>query len=184
MTLWRRDVSEEQPDAAASALLEARAKALRDKPAALEADDAVYWVAEFPLGDDQLGVPLEAMRAALPLKGVTQVPLARSQVLGILRFQGEVITVLSLASLLGNPGWREDPQTLLVLELGGGRLVAIDCEQIPKATALPLRLVEAARASRVGSAPTLDLRTNDKRLIRLLDIHKLLDRRRERRDED
>ena len=113
------------------------------------------------------------------------VPLAPAHVIGILRFQGQVVSVLSLASLLGNPGWREDPQTLLVPELGGRRLVAVDCERIPTPTALPRRLVDQAR-SQPGrhKGTSIELLTPDRRQIHLLDVHLLLDRRRERRDED
>ena len=121
MTIWRKDSEQGETSERNRKLLDERALQVRNRPLAVDADEALFWVAEFPLGDDQLAVPLESMRAALPLKGVTQVPLAPSSVIGILRFQGQVITVMSLASLLGNPGWREDPQTLLVLELGGGR---------------------------------------------------------------
>jgi len=92
--------------------------------------------------------------------------------------------VLSLASLLGNPGWREDPQTLLVLEMGGGRLVAFDCEQIPRPTAIAGRVIEQARSrSNSQARAILELQTADRRQIQLLDLHRLLERRRDRRDE-
>ncbi len=183
MTLWRKDLDGEALTERARELLEARARQVRSKAAALDADEALFWIAEFPLGDEQLAVPLESMCAAVPLRGVTPVPLAASNVIGILRFQGQVLTVMSLAALLGNPGWREDPQTLLVIELGGGRRLAIDCEQIPKPTALPLRLVEQARAQPKRKGATIEIRTDDKRQIQILELTRLFERRKDLRND-
>ena len=184
MSNWRKDLDEETPGPLARALLDERAQLIRDKPPLIEGDETLFWLAEFPLGDEIYAVPLASMRAALPLKGVTSVPLAPAHVVGILRFQGQAVAVLSLASLLGNPGWREDPQTLLVLELGGGRLVAFDCEQIPRPTAISGRVIDQARARPNSQARAiLELQTADRRQIQLLDIHRLLERRRDRRDE-
>jgi len=181
---WRKDLEDEPPTAQVRELLAERAQVIRDKPPTAEGDEALFWLAEFPLGDEHYAVPLASMRAALPLKGVTPVPLAPAHVVGILRFQGQAVAVLSLASLLGNPGWREDPQTLLVLELGGGRLVAFDCEQIPRPTPLPRRVIDQARDRATSRARAiLELQTADRRQIQLLDIHRLLERRRDRRDE-
>jgi len=178
------DLEEEAATPEARRLLAERAIALRDKPVAAEGAETLFWIAEFPLGDDVYAVPLASMRAALPLKGVTSVPLAPAHVVGVLRFQGQAVAVLSLASLLGNPGWREDPQTLLVLELGGGRLVAFDCEQIPRPTAIPSKVIEQARGrSASQTRAVLELQTADRRQILLLDLHRLLERRRDRRDE-
>jgi purine-binding chemotaxis protein CheW len=184
VTSWRKEIEPTDLSGRDRDLLEKRALQVSVKPAAQDVDEALFWIAEFPLGDSQMAVPLESMRAALPLKGVTPVPLARSNVIGILRFQGQVITVLSLASLLGNPGWREDPQTLLVLEVGGGRLIAVDCEQIPKPAAIPLRLVEQARAQGSAKGPSFEVRTPDRRQVQILDLQRLFDRRTERRDEE
>jgi chemotaxis signal transduction protein len=183
MSNWRKDVAEQPPAPRDLELLEERALAIRDRPVPIEGDETLFWLAEFPLGDDIYAVPLQQMRAALPLKGVTPVPLAPAHVVGILRFQGQAVAVLSLASLLGSPGWREDPQTLLVLELGAGRLVAIDCEQIPRPSAISGRLLDQARSrSASRTRAILEVQTTDRRQINLLDIHWLLERRRERRD--
>jgi purine-binding chemotaxis protein CheW len=156
-------------------LLERRAARLREKLAA-NTDEAVLWVAEFPIGDESYALPLEGLRAAVPLKMVTPVPLSPPHVIGILRFQGQVLTAMSLASLLGGRGWREDPAVLLVVDPGmGGRLVAVDCERIPKPVPLPLSLVEAARARATGSVA--DVTLPGMQQINLVDLRRLLDRR-------
>src|SRR5512140_92830 len=132
-------------------LLEERAKRLRD----LEQNDAkheeaVHLVAEFPLGEERYALPLEALRAALPLRMVTPVPLSAPHVIGVLRFQGQVLAALSLASLLGGHGWRQDPAVLLVLDRGDKELCAVDCEAIPRPIGLLVGAVEAARARAAG----------------------------------
>ena len=38
-------------------------------------EETTVWVAEFPLGEERFALPLEALRAALPLRMVTAVPL-------------------------------------------------------------------------------------------------------------
>ena len=103
------------------------------------------------MGEDNYAIPLDLLRAAVPLRMVTPVPLSPPHVIGILRFQGQIVTALSLASLLGGRGWREDPAVLLVVDPGFGRLVAVDCERIPKPVGLPLKQVEDARAKATGA---------------------------------
>src|SRR5712691_5627605 len=137
------------------ALLDRRAERARARPRLEE--ETVLWMAEFPIGEEQYAIPLETLRAAVPLKMVTPVPLSPPHVIGILRFQGQVISALSLASLLGGRGWREDPAVLLVVDPGFGRLVAVDCERIPKPVGLPLKQVEEARSKATGAVAEVTL---------------------------
>ena len=156
-------------------LLERRAARLREKPSS-NTEEPILWIAEFPIGDESYALPVDALRAAVPLKMVTPVPLSPPHVIGILRFQGQVLTALSLASLLGGRGWREDPAVLLVVDPGmGGPLVAVDCERIPKPVSLPLSVVEAARARATGVVA--DVRLPGMQEINLVDLRRLLDRR-------
>jgi chemotaxis signal transduction protein len=137
-------------------LLEERAKRLRDlEQTEVVREEAVHWVAEFPLGEERYALPLESLRAALPLRMVTPVPLSAPHVIGVLRFQGQVLAALSLASLLGGHGWRQDPAVLLVVQRGDGELCAVDCEAIPRPIGLPVGAVEAARARVEG--PVLEV---------------------------
>src|SRR5262249_57706996 len=104
-----------------------------------EEGEATFWVAEFPVGDERYAVPLQRLRGSVPLRLVTPVPLSPPHVVGILRFQGQVIAALSLAALLGGRGWRQDPAVLLVVEGPSGDLLALDCEQVPQPLAAPPR---------------------------------------------
>jgi chemotaxis signal transduction protein len=158
-----------------NALLERRAERVRRRPEQA-GEESVFWAAEFPIGEDRYAIPLDRLRAALPLRMVTPVPLAAPQIIGILRYQGQIVTALSLASLLGGRGWREDPAVLLVVDPGFGRLVALDCEHIPKPVALPEARVEQARARATGAVAEIALPGLQQ--IHLLDLAQLLDRRR------
>jgi len=156
-------------------LLERRAARLREKPPTA-GEEAVLWAAAFPIGEESYALPLEALRAAVPLKMVTAVPLSPPHVIGILRFQGQLLTAMSLASLLGGRGWREDPAVLLVVDPGmGGRLVALDCERIPKPVQLPLALVDEARARATGAVA--DVMLPGTHQVNLIDLRRLIDRR-------
>jgi chemotaxis signal transduction protein len=155
-------------------LLVRRAERIRQKPVETDEENAL-WVAEFPIGEETYALPLETLRAAVPLKMVTAVPLSPPHVIGILRFQGQIVTALSLASLLGGRGWREDPAVLLVVDPGFGRLIALDCERIPKPTGLPHALVEEARARSSGAICEITL--PGARQVNLLDLLRLMDRR-------
>ena len=155
-------------------LLERRAQRVRELPVE-SGEDSTLWVAEFPVGEETYAIALDALRAAVPLRMVTAVPLSPPHLIGILRFQGQIVTALSLASLLGGRGWREDPAVLLVVDPGFGRLVALDCERIPKPTSLPHALVEEARARSGGAVAEITL--PGLRQVNLLDLRRLMDQR-------
>jgi len=155
-------------------ILEIRRERLRQKPQAAAGDEATYWVAEFPVGDERYAVPLQRLRGSVPLRLVTPVPLSPPHVVGILRFQGQVIAALSLAALLGGRGWRQDPAVLLVVEGPSGDLVALDCEQVPQPLAVPLRVVEDARAN--DPAAIVPVGLPGARQVGLIDLDRLLAR--------
>lgn len=134
---------QDQAQETARKLLLARAERLREKPAGEEQE--VFWTAEFPLGGEAYALPLGSLVACQPLRLVTPVPLSDPTLAGVVRFQRRLLSVMSLAGLLGSPGWRRDPSVMLVLKLDGERLVAVDCEEIPRSSSLPLPSVAQAR---------------------------------------
>lgn len=168
-------------DREALEILQRRAERIRLRPDSSE-DESVLWVAEFPVGEENYAIPLDVLRAAVPLRMVTPVPLSPPHVIGILRFQGQILTALSLASILGGRGWREDPAVLLVVDPGFGRLVALDCERIPKPIGFPHALVEEARGRTQG--PVVEVTLPGMRQVNLLDLRRLMDRRRHQSIED
>jgi chemotaxis signal transduction protein len=144
MTRTSRALSEE-----AAELLTKRAKAqavAREEPV----EQAYLSVGQFSLGGRRYAIPLAQLRAALPLR-VTPVPLARREVLGVLRHDGEVIIAVSLASLLQDVAPLRDPRALVVVEVEGVRM-ALDFDEVPREARLPLDAVEAARRTSIGKA--------------------------------
>lgn len=141
---------------AEAALLKARAVELAQDTAELAHEEEALVAALFSVGEEVYAIPLEHLRAAIPLTTVTPVPLAPPHIIGVVRFRGQAVTVLSFAAIFGVGGWRIDPAVLVVIEGPGGRLVAIDCEHIPRAATLPLAAITMARSAG-GGGPLLEL---------------------------
>jgi purine-binding chemotaxis protein CheW len=163
-----------EPSQEVLAVLQRRAERLQAK-AEEHHEEASFWVALFPVGNDRYAIPLERVRGALPLKTVTPVPLSPPYLIGILRYQGQLVPTLSLAALLGVMGWRKDPSVLLIVEQDDQQLVALDCEEIPTPNALPARAVDEARARASGAIA--EVVGPDRHNVRLIDLTTLLPRR-------
>lgn len=150
-----------------AAMLQARAEELARGASSSETEDEGLAVAMFPMGEDTYAIALEHLRAAIPLSTVTPVPQAPPHVIGIVRFRGQAVTVLSFAAIFGVGGWRVDPAVLVVLEGPGDRLIAVDCEHIPRAATLPRAAIAVARSVRTG--PLIELALPDLGRVMLLD---------------
>lgn len=171
-----RPLNPPAPSPSVAQLLRRRSEKLQAPRAELEDDDAFVFVAEFPVGEELFAIAVNTLRAALPLRMVTPVPMAPPEVVGVMRHQGEILTVLSLASLLGVRGWRTDPAVVLIVEHALGQLIALDCEQIPKPTGLPPSAVAVARAA--DSGPIAQVLRANSRPVNLIDVPALLATRR------
>ena len=79
MKLQRRETNGFAPEL--NELLIRRAARIKHKPPE-SLDDNLLWVAEFPVGEETYAIPLEKLRAAVPLKMVTPVPLSPPHVVG------------------------------------------------------------------------------------------------------
>lgn len=165
---------DEVQDQEVRSLLDERAKRLSGRIDGT-ADETMLMVAEFPLGEERYAISLESLRAALPLRLVTPVPLSQPHVIGVLRYQGQVLAALSLAALLGGHGWRQDPAVLLVVDRGDGELCALDCEAIPRPLSLPTAAVETARTHSDGPVTEVLLSTT-RQIIHLIDLPRLFAR--------
>ncbi len=142
---------------AETALLQARAAELAHGTTEIEPEDEGLAAAMFSVGEEIYAIPLEHLRAAIPLTAVTPIPQAPPHVIGIARFRGQAVTVLSFAAIFGVGGWRVDPGVLVVLEGPDGRLIAVDCEHIPRAVALSRAPITMARSARTGAVVELVL---------------------------
>ena len=161
---------QDQVDEATKVVLLARAERLRDRPK--EEDPEIFWAAEFPLGGEAYAFPLESLVACLPLRLVTQVPLSDSRLTGIVRFQRKLLGVMSLSGMLGSKGWRRDPTVLLVLKVGGERMTAVDCEEIPRSSSLPIQAVQQARQA-AGEESVVTVPRPGREPLHLIDVPRL-----------
>jgi purine-binding chemotaxis protein CheW len=175
-----RETSPAELPAEVAELLRVRAERLR-AAAAQEDEGTEVWMAEFPVGADRFALPLETLRAVLPVSAVTPVPLSPPHVVGVLRFDGHIISVLSLASLLRSPGWRQDPTVVVVVDPGWGRLAALDCEAIPRAVPMSAAVIESARAASADGSVVEIVTSGEKQRLNVIDLRRLLELRREER---
>jgi purine-binding chemotaxis protein CheW len=152
---------------AEEAMLRARAAELAQGVAEVAPEHEGLAVAMFSVGEEIYAIPLEHLRAAIPLTTVTSIPQAPPHIIGIVRFRGQAVTVLSFAAIFGVGGWRVDPAVLVVLEGPGKRLIAIDCEHIPRAGSLPHAAIAVARSGPAG--PVLELSIPEVGRVMLLD---------------
>jgi chemotaxis signal transduction protein len=137
-----------------------------------DGEEDVMWVASFTIGDQEYAIALSKLRAALPLRAVTAVPHSSRVVVGVLQFQGEVISALSTAALLES-GWSVDPTVLLVVEVGADHIVALDCAQVPVATGLPLSAYREAVAASPGALAIVPV--PGRRPVIVVDLGRLLE---------
>lgn len=163
-------------DEQARETLERRAEQARMSPPAT----AECQLAELVVGERVYALPLSAFRAVVPRKRVTRVPLASPAVLGILRFQGQIITAHSTRALLDLGGSHRDAPVLIVVDPGRGGLAAIDCEEVPRPLAVPRAALDAARPNEAGTLREL---ATDGRTVGVLELSRLLDRRSGSRDD-
>jgi purine-binding chemotaxis protein CheW len=97
---------------------------------------------------------------------VTQVPLASPEIVGVVSFRGELMTVYSFAALLGITGWRTDPAVLVILEPEAGGRLAVDCEEAPRAGTITQSQFRLARER--DSGPIIDVVGSDGKPTRLI----------------
>jgi chemotaxis signal transduction protein len=171
-------------DPAIAELLRRRADALRAIPPEPEDEQRLVWAAVCTVGDASFAFPLAALRGILPLSMVTPVPLAGPHVVGLTRFQGQLVTVLSLASLLGGRAWATDPTNILVLEIGlggasrdgRGGAIAIDCADVPRTVALPPHDAQVPPRGPVAGSPAwlTPAQTIDGEVVQLIDVERLV----------
>jgi chemotaxis signal transduction protein len=156
-------------------VLEERAQRLRQRKDSDKEDEGL-WAADFRMGNDRYCIPLDRLVACMPMKGVTPVPKSRREVLGIMRWEGKVVAVFSLATLMGLKGWRRDPSVLLLLRHRQS-IIGIDSEEIPGSLLLAPQVLAEAQ---VGQGPLRRLAlpgqgTSPQGQLQWIDTHQLLD---------
>ena len=112
----------------------------------------------------------------VPLSRVTPVPLSPPGVIGVVRFQGQLLTALSLPGLLTGCAWTGDPTVLLIAEARAGELIGFDCEKVPRPGSLPRALVESARQRAGAAAAVVEVPLPGGVSVHLVDFEALLAR--------
>jgi len=155
-------------------ILARRAARFAVKREARDVDDGLP-VAELVLADSRVAVPLADLRGVMALRDVRPVPMGPPHVIGLVRYEGALITAFSLAGLVGVRGWRRDPTVLLIITLDTNRVCAIDSETIPKPGVLQIEAVQRARDHASDTARAEVLRA-DGSSVTLLDVGALVAR--------
>lgn len=132
-------------------------------------------VAELVLADSRLAVPLSDLRGVMALRDVRPIPMGPPHVIGLVRYEGALVTAFSLAGLVGVRGWRRDPTVLLAISIEGTRVCAIDSETIPKPAVLASDAIQRARDNASDPARA-DVLRPDGSIVTLLDVGALVAR--------
>jgi purine-binding chemotaxis protein CheW len=157
------------------AILDTRAS---DLARSQEDDDLVDRVplALVRIGEESFGLELSTVIAFTELEEVTPVPGTPSEILGVVNFRGEVVTLLDVRNHLGLPpnDSRESPKMVVVQIMDG--LVGMDVDEVLDVTYVSEREVIAAHVDsgsersilRKGTVPF------DGRVVGILDLDALL----------
>ena len=127
----------------------------------------------FRLGSRLYGVELDAIREIVPYQGVTRLPGAPREVIGLTNVRGTVVTVIDLGMRVSGVSSAR-PDGVLMLAEHGGKLVGIAVEEVTD--------VQAVDASRLVAAPAepADLMRAlgrvDEDLIAVLDVPAIIGR--------
>jgi purine-binding chemotaxis protein CheW len=107
-------------------ILEARARALAEKPD-VEEQVAVYdTVVVVTVGEEKIAIPAGCLRAIGECTSVTPVFGTPSWLAGITHLRGELLSVVHLAHWLGQPHRRQGPRLAIVEGLEGALGLLID----------------------------------------------------------
>lgn len=81
------------------------------------------------LGDQLLGIPVQAVHDVLKLLAITKVPLAPGRVAGVMNLRGRIVTAIDLRARLGlppRPADAKQPMCVVVEQAGQPYALVID----------------------------------------------------------
>lgn len=136
------------------------------------ADDEVYNVLTFRLGQERYAVDVATVRGVRPITSITRVPGVPPFYRGVINVRGRIVSVLDLRHFFNIAGEKSDlPSELLLIETTT-LFLAILAHHIEEITAIPRANIEAqdmkyARGVTAERLVILDIETlfNDDRLI-------------------
>lgn len=120
------------------------------------------------------GLPVLSVRDVLRPQPLTRVPLARSEVAGLLNLRGHIITVIDLRSLLGLPRGDVKTASNVVIE-HGGELYALLFDQVGEVLQIPQSVISPNLPNMARSWANLSggIARIESKLMILLDIDRL-----------
>ena len=108
-----------------------------------EAPEELRRLILFQACDEWFGLPLEWVREIQPLEGVTRVPNAPAEILGILNLRGRVLTLFDLAGCLGIPPGIQPNTRAVVLDFADPEInVGLAAQQIAQVRGVPVSALE------------------------------------------
>jgi len=140
-----------------------------------EAPEELRRLILFQACDEWFALPIAWVREIQPLEGVTRVPNAPPEVLGIMNLRGRILTLFDLATGLGIPPGTRPPTHAVVLDFSDPDLhIALAAQRIAQVREVPAATVEAAARDGVGALEgILGL---DGRVVGLLDLGRVFAR--------
>lgn len=129
------------------------------------------------VGEQWFGIPVEAVRDVLGPQQLTQVPLAPSDVAGLLNLRGRIVTAIDVRRRLGVPGRRIDEPQMSVVVDDGNELYSLIVDTVSEVLTLPLPEIECnpSTIDPVWKAVSRGVFRLEERLLLVLDVHRLLD---------
>lgn len=108
-----------------------------------EAPEELRRLILFQACDEWFSLPIEWVREIQPLEGVTRVPNAPAEILGILNLRGRTLTLFDLAGCLGiPPGTRPNTHAVVLGFADPEFNVGLAAQQIAQVRGIPASAVE------------------------------------------
>jgi purine-binding chemotaxis protein CheW len=147
-----------------------RQSKLRDGPRA-EPDRSFI---RFELGGERYAVPLDTVTKIERVPAIIPVPRTPAFVRGIASLRGEIVAVVDLCSILGQPPAATIPHGLLVLT-DGPRRVGVLSDVLPDYFRIPSSSLTPALAGSRGEGLVQNAIEREDGIIAVLDVKKLMD---------
>jgi purine-binding chemotaxis protein CheW len=117
-----------------------------------EAPEELRRLILFQACDEWFALPIAWVREIQPLEGVTRVPNAPAEILGIMNLRGRILTLFNLATALGIPSGTRPATHAVVLDLSDPDLhIGLAAQRIAQVREVPVLTVEAASRDGVGA---------------------------------
>lgn len=146
-------------------------------PFAEEAEEERRRLLFFRACDEWFALPLELIREVHPLEGLTRVPHAPAEVLGIINLRGRPYTVFGLAACLGLPSGTEGETHLVVLDLGDADLrIGLAAQEIGQVRDIPVSLIGPPPPREAGQGGLSGVFELEARVVGLLDASRVFGR--------